>query len=78
MSRRGKLSLGKLSRRQQIFAFGARLHDPHLVGRVAARQLERLFRFLVATRRLTPSPVSGSNGKVAAMPRINVGQPESK
>jgi len=29
-------------------------------------------------RPLTPSLVSGSNGKVAAMPRINVGQPESR
>ena len=29
-------------RRQQVFAFGPRLHNPHLIGCVTSREFERL------------------------------------
>ena len=38
LDQHGRLSLGKLSRRQQVFAFGPELHDAHLLGRVGARK----------------------------------------
>ena len=44
LDQNGRLSLGKLSRRQQVFAFGPGLHDPHLVSGIAAREVERLLR----------------------------------
>ena len=33
----------RCSRGEKVFAFGPRLHNPHLVSSIAARQLERLF-----------------------------------